>query len=122
MMLTVLAVDHGEPADALNYSSVSIRHQYDAGNFFLVTNSLAALAVLLDRLGYPRAAATIGGYAESPFNRSAYAEFGVATAHLREQLGDEAYESLARAGEQMTTAEMVAFAFDQMDCARAALT
>jgi predicted ATPase len=121
-MLTMLAVDHGEPADALNYSTVSIRNQYDSGNFFLVRNSLAGLVALLDRLGHQTSAAAISGFANDPFNRSAYSEFEAATAHLRELLGDEAYESLARTGEQMTTAEMVAFAYDQIDRARTALT
>ena len=33
-------------------------------------------------------------------------------AHLRDFLGDKAYESLARTGETMTTADMVAYAYD----------
>jgi hypothetical protein len=35
--------------------------------------------------------------------------------------GDQAYESLARTGETMTTAEMVTYAYDQIDQARAEL-
>jgi hypothetical protein len=42
-------------------------------------------------------------------------------AHLREVLGDEAYESLRRRGQVMSTAAMVAYALDQVDEARAAL-
>ena len=38
--------------------------------------------------------------------------------HLRDVLGDQIYESLARRGETMTTAEMMAYAFDQIDQAR----
>ena len=41
--------------------------------------------------------------------------------HLREVLGDEAYESFARAGEDMTNAEMAAYALEQIDWAGAAL-
>jgi hypothetical protein len=37
-------------------------------------------------------------------------------------LGDEVYESLARAGETMTSAEMATFALEQIDRARADLT
>jgi hypothetical protein len=44
-----------------------------------------------------------------------------AIAHLREVLGDQTYESLARKGEAMTTATIVAYAYDQIDQARAAL-
>jgi class 3 adenylate cyclase len=40
---------------------------------------------------------------------------------LREVLGDDAYESLAQAGEAMTPAAMATYAFDQIDRARAAL-
>ena len=48
-------------------------------------------------------------------------QFGTAIAHLREVLGDRTYESLARKGETMTTAEIVAYAYDQIDQARAEL-
>jgi hypothetical protein len=40
---------------------------------------------------------------------------------LREVLGDEAYESFARAGENMTNAAMATYAFDQIDRARVEL-
>jgi hypothetical protein len=43
-------------------------------------------------------------------------------AHLRETLGDQPYESLARHGEAMTTAAVVAYAYDQIDQAQTALT
>jgi hypothetical protein len=35
--------------------------------------------------------------------------------HLRDVLGDQAYESLARKGETMTTAAMATYAYDQID-------
>jgi predicted ATPase len=120
-MLAALATIYGEPADALDYSMLAIRFYYDSGNFFLVRNSLAPVVGLLDKLGQPEAAATISGFADNPFNRSAYTGLDAATTHLQEALGDETYESLTRAGEQMTTAEMVAYAFDQIEQARAAL-
>ncbi len=44
-----------------------------------------------------------------------------AIAHLRDVLGDQTYESLARKGETMTTAAMAAYAYDQIDQARAEL-
>jgi hypothetical protein len=40
---------------------------------------------------------------------------------LRDVLGDQTYESLARQGEAMRTAEMVTYAYDQIDQARAEL-
>jgi hypothetical protein len=42
-------------------------------------------------------------------------------AHLRDALGDQSYESLARKGETMTTAEIVTYAYDQIDQAQAKL-
>jgi hypothetical protein len=82
---------------------------------------LAILAAFVDRLGRYEAAATIAGFALSPFATAAFPEITSAIAHLREVLGDQTYESLARKGETMTTAEMVAYAYDQIDQARAEL-
>jgi hypothetical protein len=48
-------------------------------------------------------------------------ELGTSIAHLRDVLGNQAYESLARKGEAMTTAAMVTYAYDQIDQARAEL-
>jgi hypothetical protein len=50
-----------------------------------------------------------------------HSEFNTAIAHLREVLGDPAYESLARKGETMTTAAMATYAYDQIDQARTEL-
>jgi hypothetical protein len=49
------------------------------------------------------------------------AEFRTAIAHLRNMLGEATYESLAREGETMTTAETVTYAYDQIDQARTEL-
>jgi hypothetical protein len=46
-------------------------------------------------------------------------ELGTAITHLREVLGDERYESLARKGETMTITAMVTYVYDQIDLARA---
>jgi hypothetical protein len=59
-------------------------------------------------------AATIAGLAVSPLTAT-LPEFNAAITHLRDALGDETYESLARKGETMTTAVMVTYAFDQID-------
>jgi hypothetical protein len=48
-------------------------------------------------------------------------EIETAITHLREVLGDQTFESLARHGEAMTTAAMAAYAYDQIDQARAEL-
>jgi class 3 adenylate cyclase len=55
------------------------------------------------------------------FTRASYPQLNTTIGHLRDVLGAEAYESLARTGETMTTADMVAYAYDQIDRARPAL-
>jgi hypothetical protein len=41
--------------------------------------------------------------------------------HLRDVLGDQTYESLARKGEAMSATALVSYAYDQSDQARAKL-
>jgi hypothetical protein len=82
-----------------------------------VRSALAILAALFDRLGRYEPAATIAGFAVSPLTAT-LAEFNTAIAHLREVLGDQTYESLARNGELMTPAAMATYAYDQIDQAR----
>ena len=76
----------------------------------LIRSPLAVLAALFDRLGRYEPAATIAGFAFSPLTAAAVPEISTAIAHLREVLGDQTYESLARKGETMTTAAMATYA------------
>jgi hypothetical protein len=57
----------------------------------------------------------------NPLTALAFPEMTTAIAHLREVLGDQTYESLAREGEAMTIAAMANYAYDQIDQARAEL-
>jgi hypothetical protein len=63
----------------------------------------------------------VAGFAFSPGTALAIPEITTAIAHLRDVLGDQTYESLARKGETMTTAAIAAYAYDQIDQARAEL-
>ena len=83
--------------------------------------ALAVLATFFDRLGRNESAATIAGFSFDPLTAAWVPEINTAIAHLRDVLGDQTYESLARKGETMTTAEMVTYAYDQIDQARAEL-
>jgi hypothetical protein len=56
-----------------------------------------------------------------PLAAVAFCSIGSAITHLREVLGDESYESFARTGATMTTAAIVAYAFDQIDQRRTEL-
>ena len=72
--------------------------------------------------GRSEAAASLAGYAYDPLTTAVWVpDIHATIAHLREVLGDDAYEALAREGEAMTTAAVVAHAYDQIDQARAEL-
>ena len=75
-----------------------------------------------DRLGRYEPAASIAGFALSPFTAATFPEITIAITHLRDVLGDQTYESLARKGETMTAAARATYAYDQIDQARAELT
>jgi hypothetical protein len=87
----------------------------------MIRAALAAPAAFLDRLERHEPAATIAGFALSPHTATAFPEFSTAIAHLHDVLGDQTYESLARAGEHMTAASMATYAYDQIDQARTEL-
>ena len=118
-VLCYLEAEHGDPLAALDYVTVAIGNFHDAGNTTGVRTGTSILAALFHRLGRHEPAATIAGFAVSPL--TAVAEFNTAIAHLRDVLGDPAYESLARKGETMTTAAIAAYAYDQIDQARTEL-
>ena len=114
-------VEVGDALPALDHITFAIRHIYDSGNTGTLVSPLANLATFLDRLGHYEPAATIAGFAFSPLTAAALPQFARAIAHLRDALGDQSYESLARKGETMTTAAMANYAYDQIDQARAEL-
>jgi hypothetical protein len=63
----------------------------------------------------------MAGFALSSLTAATFPELDTAIAHLREVLGDQTYEPLARKGETMTTTTMATYAYDQIDQARAEL-
>ncbi len=116
--LSRLEAEHGDPLAALDHITLAIGNFYDSGNVAYVRGPLATLAVFLDRLGRLEPAATIAGFAFSPFTASIVPQLSTVIAHLRDVLGEATYESLARKGEAMSTAEMATYAYDQIDQAR----
>jgi predicted ATPase len=119
--LARLEAEYGPPLAALEYASQAIRTYRDSGNTSMMGTPLVVLATLFHRLRRHLPAATIAGFALNPFTEAVLPEFSTAIAHLREVLGDQTYESLARKGAMMTTAEMVMFAYAQIDQARTEL-
>ncbi|HEY2086748.1 MAG TPA: adenylate/guanylate cyclase domain-containing protein [Mycobacterium sp.] len=117
----LVAATHRDPIECFETLMVLIGRYYDVGNTPLLQNPLAILVSLLDRLGHHEQAAIISGFAASAFTRASYPQLVPTITHLRDVLGDKTYESLAGKGETMTTAEMVTYAYDQIDQARAEL-
>jgi predicted ATPase/class 3 adenylate cyclase len=119
--LSQLEAEHGDPLAALDDITLAIRHFNDSGNVGLIRSPLATLAVFLERLGRLEPAATIAGFAFDPHTASIVPQLTTAITHLRDVLGDQTYESLARRGETLTTAAMATYALDQIDQARTTL-
>jgi predicted ATPase len=119
--LALLEAEHGDTVSAFDHLSQVIRNYHNAGNTTTIRVALAVLAVLFDRLGRYEPAATIAGFALSPMAAAGVPEITTASTHLRDVLGDQTYESLARKGETMTAAAMATYAYDQIDQARAEL-
>ena len=119
--LARLEAKHGDPLAALDYFTVAIRNYHDSGSTTTIRSPLANLAAFLDRLGCYEQAATIAGFAFSPLSSSWVPKIHTTIANLRDVLGDQTYESLARKGATMNTAAMSTYAYDQIDQARTEL-
>jgi predicted ATPase len=119
--LSRLAAGQSEPAEAFDFLTIAIRNYHDSGSFLLMHGPLAILGTLLDRLGDYQSAATVVGFAAGAATLQTLPELHTAIAHLRELLGDSAYESFADTGARMSNAEIVNYAFEQIDRARAVL-
>ncbi|MGO9154762.1 ATP-binding protein [Mycobacterium sp.] len=120
-VLALLEAEQGDTVSAFDHLTLAIRNYHNAGNTTTIRGALAVLAVLFDRLGRYEAAATIAGFALSPFSAAGVPEITTVITHLRSVLGDQTYGSLARKGETMTMAAVVTYAYDQIDQARTEL-
>jgi hypothetical protein len=121
MALARLESETRVTARAVDYVGLVIRRWHDAGNFGSLTGPLAMLSGFLARMGRLEAAATIAGYSYDAVSIASVPEVAATIGHLREALGDQGYESFARNGEAMSTAEIVAYAYDQIDLVRTEL-
>jgi hypothetical protein len=116
-----LEARHGEPLAALDNLTLAIRNYHDSGNISVIQIPLGSLAALLHRLGRDEPAATTAGFASGPLTEAWIPELSKTIADLRDVLGDQTYEALTRKGEEMTTAAMAMYAYDQIDAARTEL-
>jgi hypothetical protein len=119
--LARLEAEQGGTVSAFDHLTLAIRNYHNAGDSTTLRAPLAVLAAVFDRLGRYEPAATVAGFALSPFSAAVVPEITTAIAHLRDVLGEATYESLARKGETMTTAAMATYAYDQIDQARTEL-
>jgi hypothetical protein len=99
----------------LDFLALPINNLYDSGSYSHMVSPLGVLAAHFDRIGHYEAAATLIGFAATEFALATFPEIATAIAHLRDVLGDKAYESLARAGEIMTNAGIAQYALEQID-------
>jgi hypothetical protein len=120
--LARLEAEHGGTVSAFDHLTLAIRNWHNAGNTTTIRVPLAVLAALFDRVERYEPAAIVAGFVLNPMAAAAVPEISTAITHLRDVLGDPAYESLARKGETMTTAAMATYAYDQIDQARAELS
>ena len=122
MALDRIEVEPGNPLVALDNISLAVSHYYDAGNTTQLRAALGLLTTFLDRHGHNESAAIIAGFAcVGPMAAPTVPGLDTATVRLCDVLGDQTYESLVLKGEAMTTATAVAYAYDQIDQARAEL-
>ena len=105
-------------ADALEHLALVIRNYHDSGNIGSLGSPLGVLSAFLTRLGRAEPAAVLTGFALNPVTLGAVPELIPTISHLREILGDDSYESLARRGEAMTMSAIAAYAYEQIDEAR----
>ncbi len=123
LLATVLArleAEHGDPLAALDHITLAIRNYYDSGTSPYPFPP-GDLAVVPPPARTPTNQQPPSPVSHSAPHRAASPEISTAIAHLRDVLGDQTYESLARKGETMTTAAMATYAYDQIDQARAEL-
>jgi hypothetical protein len=120
--LSRLEAENGETVSTFDHLTLAIRNFHNAGDTTTIRVPLASLAAPFDRLERYEPAATIAGFALSPMAATGVPEITTAITHLRDVLGDQTYESLARKGETMTAAAMATYAYDQIDQTRAELT
>jgi hypothetical protein len=120
-LLSRVAAAYADKLETFEYLALSIRTYLDSGSLAYVSSSLGLLAALYGRLGDYQRAAIISGFVETPIARATFPEIDTAITHLREVLGDEAYERLARTGANMTNAAKAAYALERIDEARALL-
>ena len=102
---------HGDPVNALKTFLQMLVVWRGATELIIVSTGLSNLIVLLDRLGYSIAAATLLGHLVKDIEFGAFApELKAAGEHLRTVLDQPAYDTASQRGSAMLLEDAVAFA------------
>ncbi len=112
--MAAVQAEHGETLAAFDHLSRSMCGYLEYGDTTAIRVPLASLAVVFDRLGRHESAAIIAGFSRIPSAARGVPELTTAIAHLRDVLGDQMYESFAHKGKTMTSAQVVAYAQDEI--------
>ena len=109
---------HGDLETGLGLFDAAIDSSHRAGNVTVLATTVAALAVLFDRLDRPDIAATV--YGTSTHEASNAVAIGLATAveHLRATLGDTVFDDCVATGAAMEPGEAVQYVRAQIQTAR----
>ncbi|OBF28372.1 cyclase [Mycobacterium sp. ACS1612] len=119
--LSTFGPDDSTPAETLDFLSLAINILYDSGTYSHMVSPLGVLAAHFDRIGRYEAAATLIGFAANAFALATFPEIRRTGTHLREVLGDQAFESCTALGGDMTNARAAQYALEQIADARADL-
>jgi hypothetical protein len=114
-----IATGHYRPA--LDLLRDTTRWHFDAGDFSTLTASLALISALMIRCDLPEPAATIAGFATTPFSLAAFPPFATAVEELHQTLGDNDFDRLSQQGRAMPRPQMVAYALQAIEQARTRL-
>jgi hypothetical protein len=114
-----IATGHYRPA--LDLLREATMWQFDAGAFFSLTWPLALISALLMRCNLREPAATIAGFATTPFTLAAFPQFAAAVEQLPHTLGDKNFDRLSQQGRSMPRPQMVAYALQAIEEARTRL-
>jgi hypothetical protein len=119
--LAPLEIATGHYRPALDLLRDTTRWQSDAGDFSRLTWPLALISALLMRCNLPEPAATIAGFATTPFSLAAFPPFAAAIEELHHTIGDKDFERLSQHGQSMARPQVVAYALQAIEEVRTGL-
>ena len=120
--LSALASEGATPAETLDFVTLAINNFYNSGSYSHMVSPLGVLAAYFDRSGNFEGAATIAGFAATTFALTTFPQIKSTITHLREVLGQSAFEALTHDGAHMSHASIAQYALDQIEQARALLS